>query len=67
LNLGVSADKSITIKVTLEDPTPLRSILEGLPEVEMAADAPQDATMTTPTKKAGEKAPVKRIIVTTKK
>jgi vacuolar-type H+-ATPase subunit H len=67
LNLGVSADKSITIRVTLEDPTPLRSILEDLPEVEMAADAPQDASMATPTKKAGEKAPVKRIIVTTKK
>ena len=67
LNLGVSADKSITIKVTLEDPTPLRSILEGLPEVEMATDAPQDATMAIPTKKTGERAPVKRIIVTTKK
>jgi len=67
LNLGVSADKSITIRVTLEDPTPLRSILEGLPEVDMAADAPQDDAMTTSTKKTGEKAPVKRIIVTTKK
>jgi len=67
LNLGVSADKSITIKVTLENPTPLLSILEGLPEVEMAADAPQDAEMAIPTKKTGEKAPVKRIIVTTKK
>lgn len=67
LNLGVSADKSITIRVTLENPTPLLSILEGLPEVETAADAPQDAAMTTPTTKTGEKAPVKIIIVTTKK
>jgi vacuolar-type H+-ATPase subunit H len=67
LNLGVSADKSITIRVTLENPTPLRSILEDLPEVEMATDAPQDAAMTTSTKKTGEKTPVKRIIVTTKK
>ena len=67
LNLGVSADKSITIRVMLENPTPLRSILEDLPEVETVADAPQDAEMTTPTKKTGERTPVKRIIVTTKK
>ena len=67
LNLGVSADKSITIRVMLENPTPLRSILEDLPEVETVADAPQDAEMTTSTKKTGERTPVKRIIVTTKK
>ena len=67
LNLGVSADKSITIRVTLENPTPLRKILEDLSEVETTADAPQDAEMTTPTKKTGERTPVKRIIVTTKK
>jgi hypothetical protein len=67
LNLGVSADKSITIRVTLENPTPLRKILEDLPEVETTADAPQDAEMTTSTKKTGERTPVKRIIVTTKK
>ena len=67
LNLGVSADKSITIRVMLENPTPLRKILEDLPEVETTADAPQDAEMTTPTKKTGERIPVKRIIVTTKK
>jgi vacuolar-type H+-ATPase subunit H len=67
LNLGVSADKSITIRVTLENPTPLRKILEDLPEVETTADAPQDDEMTTPTKNTGERTPVKRIIVTTKK
>ena len=67
LNLGVSADKSITIRVSLENPTPLRKILEDLPEVETTADAPQDAEMTPSTKKTGERAPVKRIIVNTKK
>ncbi len=67
LNLGVSADKSITIRVKLENPTPLRSILEGLSEVGTTEDAPQDAEMTDSTKKPGEKTPVKRIIVTTKK
>jgi vacuolar-type H+-ATPase subunit E/Vma4 len=67
LNLGVSADKSITIRVKLENPTPLRSILEGLSEVGTTEDAPQDAEVTDSTKKPGEKTPVKRIIVTTKK
>jgi vacuolar-type H+-ATPase subunit H len=67
LNLGVSADKSITIRVALENPTPLRKILEELPEVETTADAPQDAEMTPSTKKTGDRAPVKRIIVNTKK
>jgi vacuolar-type H+-ATPase subunit H len=45
LNLGVSADKSITIRVTLENPIPLRKILEDLSEVETTADAPQDASL----------------------
>jgi len=67
LNLGVSSDKSITIRVTLENPTPLRRILEDLSEVETTADAPQDAEMTMSTTKTGERTPVKRIIVTTKK
>ena len=67
LNLGVSADKSITIRVTLENPTPLRKILEDLSEVETTADAPQDAEMTIPATNTGEKTPIKRIIVTTKK
>ena len=66
LNLGVSADKSITIRVILENPTPLRKILEDLPEVQTTADAPQDAEMTSLTKRTGEMAPVRRIIVTTK-
>jgi vacuolar-type H+-ATPase subunit H len=67
LNLGVSADKSITIRVKLENPTPLRSILEGLAEVGTIEESPQNAEMTTSTKKPGEKIPIKRIIVTTKK
>lgn len=67
LNLGVSADKSITIRVKLESPTPLRSILEGLSEIETTEEAPQDAEVTTSAKKPGEKIPIKRIIATTKK
>jgi vacuolar-type H+-ATPase subunit H len=67
LNLGVSADKSITIRVKLESPTPLRSILEDLSEVETTEEAPQDAKMDASTKKPGDKIPIKRIVVSTKK
>ena len=63
LNLGVASDKSITVRLLLESPTPLLSILEDLPEVESAADD-QHAVEAT---KSGEKTPVKRIIVTTRK
>ena len=63
LNLGVASDKSITVRILLESPTPLLSVLEDLPEVESAADD-QHAVEAT---KSGEKTPVKRIIVTTKK
>ena len=63
LNLGVASDKSITVRILLESPTPLLSVLEDLPEVESAADD-QHAVEAT---KSGEKTPVKRIIVTTRK
>lgn len=66
LNLGVAADKSITIRILLENPVPLLNILEGLPEVEKALDSPQDAEAIAATRKSGEKPPAKRIIVTTK-
>ena len=63
LNLGVASDKSITVRLLLESPTPLLSILEDLPEVESAADDQHAVEATKP----GEKTPVKRIIVTTRK
>jgi vacuolar-type H+-ATPase subunit H len=63
LNLGVASDKSITVRILLESPTPLLSVLEDLPEVESAADD-QHAVEAT---KSGGKTPVKRIIVTTRK
>jgi len=61
LNLGVASDKSITVRLLLESPTPLLSVLEDLPEVESAADDQHSVEAT----KSGEKTPVKRIIVTT--
>jgi vacuolar-type H+-ATPase subunit H len=66
-SLGVSADKSIAIRVSLENPTPLRKMLEDLPEVEATAEAPRDAEVLPSTKKTGETALVRRIIVTTRK
>lgn len=66
LNLGVSADKSITIRVHMDNPTPLLRILEDLPEVETASDMLQDAETTIVSRKTGEKTPVKRVMVTTK-
>jgi vacuolar-type H+-ATPase subunit H len=67
LNLGVAADKSITIRLVVQNPIPLRSILEELPEVEQATESPQEIESTMPSRKGGEKVAVKRIIVTTRK
>jgi len=66
-NLGVSAGNSMAIRVSLENPTPLRKMLEDLPEVEATAEARGDAGVLPSTKKTGETALVRRIIVTTKK
>jgi vacuolar-type H+-ATPase subunit H len=68
LNLGVAADKSITIRVLLESPTPLLDILTELPEVEEASDAQQQGPeIIATTRKGGDKASVRRILVSTKK
>ncbi len=67
LNLGVAADKSITIRLVVENPIPLCSILEDLPDVEQVTESPQEIESTMPSRKGGEKAAIKRIIVTTRK
>lgn len=68
LNLGVASDKSITIRVQLGGPTPLLDILAELPEVEKALEAQQEGTeMIGTTRKTGDKTPVKRILINTKK
>jgi vacuolar-type H+-ATPase subunit H len=67
LNLGVAADKSITIRVLLENPTPLLDILADLPEVEKALDDQHDSEISATTRRSGDKAPIKRIMVITKK
>jgi hypothetical protein len=59
MNLGVSKDKGITIRLFLDSPIPLLKILGELPEVETASS---DSTPQT-----GEKPKVKRVLVTTQK
>jgi cell division septum initiation protein DivIVA len=67
LNLGVATDKSITIRILLENPTPLLDILADLPEVEKALDDLHDSEISATTRKSGDKALIKRITVITKK
>jgi vacuolar-type H+-ATPase subunit H len=67
LNLGVAADKSITIRILLENPTPLLDILADLPEVEKALDDQHDSEVSATARRSGDKAPIKRITVITKK
>jgi len=67
LNLGVATDKSITIRILLENPTPLLDILADLPEVEKALDDQHDSEISATTRKSGDKALIKRITVITKK
>ena len=66
LNMGGSVDKGITIRLLLENPTPLLKVLEDLPEVQKASDElPQTENMV-PARQTGEEPPLKRIVVITK-
>ncbi len=62
LNLGVSADKGITIRLLLQVPTPLIQVLGELPEVESV----QEAGKVNSGRQAG-KAGVRKFILSTKK
>ena len=66
LNLGGSVDKGITIRLLLENPTPLLKVLEDLPEVQKASDEPSGTEQTVPARQTGEEPPVKRILVITR-
>jgi hypothetical protein len=61
MNLGVSRDKGITIRLFLDSPIPLLKILGDLPEVEKASEPLRGA------EEAAGKPPVRRIVVTTQK
>ncbi|MEE8471269.1 MAG: response regulator, partial [Dehalococcoidia bacterium] len=62
LNLGGSVDNGITIRLTVNSPTPLLRILGDLPEVKRALDDVQEAEKIVPGRK-GENQPVTRIVV----
>lgn len=66
LNLGGSVDKGITIRVLVQDPTPLLKVIGKLPEVDEASEELTDADKTVPGRQTGEETPIRRIIITTK-
>jgi vacuolar-type H+-ATPase subunit H len=66
LNLGGSVDKGITIRVLVQNPTPLLKVIAKLSEVEEASEELPDADKAVPGRKTGEETPIRRIIVTTK-
>jgi len=66
LNLGGSVDKGITIRVLVQNPTPLLKVIGKLSEVEEASEELPDADKAVPGRETGEETPIRRIIVTTK-
>jgi hypothetical protein len=66
LNLGGSVDKGITIRLLLENPTPLLKVLEDLPEVKNVSDEFSGAEKMVPARQTGEDPPLKRIVVITR-
>jgi len=67
MNLGVSRDKGVTIRLFLDSPIPLLKILGDLPEVEEVSEPLEGAGKIANSQKAAGKPPVRRIVVTTKK
>ena len=66
LNLGGSVDKGITIRLLLENPTPLLKVLEDLPEVQKVSDETPGSEKMVPSRETGDASHVKRILVITK-
>jgi hypothetical protein len=66
LNLGGSVDKGITIRLLLENPTPILKVLSGLPEVKSVSDEPPSNDKLFPSRQSPEDEPVRRILVITK-
>jgi len=66
LNLGGSVDKGITIRVLVQNPTPLLKVIGKLSEVEEASEELPDANKAVPGRETGEETSIRRIIVTTK-
>jgi len=67
MNLGVSRDKGITIRLFLDTPLPLLKVLGDFPEVEKASEPSLGDRDKGDIQKAAGKPPVRRIVVTTRK
>ncbi len=66
LNLGGSVEKGITIRILMDNPTPILNIIGDLPEVETVLEEHPDADKTVPGRESKEDPPIRRIIITTK-
>jgi hypothetical protein len=67
MNLGVSKDKGITIRLFLDSPIPLLKLLGDLPEVEKVSEPLGGAKKAADSQKAAGKPSPRKIIVTTRK
>jgi len=66
MNLGVSKDKGITIRLFLDSPIPLLKLLGDLPEVDKVSE-PLGGAKNADSQKAAGKPSLRKIIVTTRK
>jgi len=66
LNLGGSVDKGITIRLELDEPVPLLSLIGGMPGVGKVSEELPSAESVVPGRQGGESHPVRRIIATTR-
>ncbi len=67
LDVRGSAGSGIRIKLSLQTHIPLLSFLEALPEVDRVSDRLKEADKLYPPQDRGEKPPLRRIVLTTKK
>ena len=66
LSLGGSVDKGITIRIELDGPVPLLSLIGGMRGVGKVSEEPPSAESVVPGRQGGEAHPVRRIIATTR-
>ena len=66
LNLGGSVDNGITIRILLDAPLPLLTILNDLPEADEAVEEMSDTKGTVPSRKSDPQDRVRRVIITAK-
>ena len=66
LNLGGSVDKGITIRMVLDTPIPLLSVVQELPGVHQVSEELPGSESAVPGRRGGEEPHLRRIVVTTR-